>query len=247
MTRLLIPNVTPVPNALFEHVFPNLRPGALRVLLAIVRLTYGWQKVSDRISYTQLQKLTGLSREGVNNAVKELGSLITIRAGAKGKGANEYSLNVDVSTGALVRISDQSEKLTSQNRAEQVVRKVDSSKERIPKKEEARKNARALTDKPDSRIKSLFAFWAEQYQKLTGSPYVFTGKKEGPLLEGLLRQFSEAQIKAGMGRFLESDDDWIQTKGGFTIGVFRSQFNRLISTSSRRPERARGTQEITPP
>jgi phage replication O-like protein O len=134
VSKLLIPNVTPVPNALFDHVFLNLRPGALRVLLAIVRLTYGWQKVSDRISYSQLQKVTGLSREGVNNAVKELGNLLTVKPGAKGRGANEYSLNVDISTGELVRKVDQSEKLTSQNRAEKVVRKVDSPRERIPKK-----------------------------------------------------------------------------------------------------------------
>jgi phage replication O-like protein O len=135
MSRLLIPNITPVPNVLFDCVFLNLRPGALRVLLAIVRLTYGWQKVSDRISYTQLQKVTGLSREGVNHALKELGNLLTVKQGQKGRGANEYSLNVDISTGELVRNLDQSEKLTSQNRAKEVVRKVDPSKERIPKKE----------------------------------------------------------------------------------------------------------------
>jgi phage replication O-like protein O len=116
MSKLLIPNVTPVPNILFDCVFLNLRPGALRVLLAIVRLTYGWQKVSDRISYTQLQKVTGLSREGVRQAVKELGDMLmlTIKPGARGKGANEYSLNIDISTGELVRKVDQSEKLTMQ-------------------------------------------------------------------------------------------------------------------------------------
>src|SRR6266481_8505300 len=102
MSKLLIPNITPVPNVLFDCVFLNLRPGALRVLLAVVRLTYGWQKVSDRISYTQLQKVTGLSRAGVRQAVKELGGLLTIKPGARGRGANEYSLNIDVSTGELV-------------------------------------------------------------------------------------------------------------------------------------------------
>jgi len=66
MSKLLIPNTTQVPNVLLDEVIPKLPPGAVRVLLAIVRKTYGFQKSSDCISYSQLQVLTGLSREGVN-------------------------------------------------------------------------------------------------------------------------------------------------------------------------------------
>lgn len=120
MSRLLIPNTTQVPNVLLDQVIPKLPPpGAVRVLLAIVRKTYGFQKFSDCISFSSLQKLTGLSREGVNTGIKKINekfcSLLKITPGAKGKGASEYSLDLDVSTGQLVRKVDQSDILTSQS------------------------------------------------------------------------------------------------------------------------------------
>ena len=128
MSRLLIPNTTQVPNILLDEVMPKLPPGAVRVLLTIVRFTYGFGKSSDRISLSQLQGATGLSREGVSKGIKALGDLIHVKPGARGRGANEYSLNLDISTGQLVKKSDQSENLTSQLRPEEVVRKVDSPK-----------------------------------------------------------------------------------------------------------------------
>lgn len=41
----------------------------MKVILAIVRQTFGWHKADDRISISQLVKLTGLTRQGVINGV----------------------------------------------------------------------------------------------------------------------------------------------------------------------------------
>lgn len=128
MSRLLIPNTTQVPNVLLDRLMPALKSTSLRVVLAVVRFTYGFQKQADKISLTQLQRITGLSRQGVVDGVAALGSLLSIKPGAKGRGANEYSLNLDVSTGQLVNHFDQSTNLTSQKRSREVVNKVDSSK-----------------------------------------------------------------------------------------------------------------------
>jgi len=128
MSKFLIPNTTQVPNILLDAVIPKLPPGAVRVLLAIVRKTNGFQKSSDRISYSQLQSLTGLSRQGVSSGTKVLGALLKIKPGKKGKGANEYSLNLDVTTGQLVNKVDQPNNLTSQSCEQKVVKKVDSPK-----------------------------------------------------------------------------------------------------------------------
>src|SRR5437016_781097 len=98
MSRLLIPNTCQVPNVLLDEVIPRLPLGAVRVLLAIVRLTYGFGKASDRISYTQLSKATRLSRRKVIDGVRVLGDIVTVQPGAKGRGANEYSLNLNIDT-----------------------------------------------------------------------------------------------------------------------------------------------------
>lgn len=111
MSKLLIPNTTQVPNVLLDVVMPQIKNASLRVLLAIVRKTYGFGKRADKISLTQLQRATGLSRQGVVNGIGGLGKLLESKVG---KGINEYSLNLDVSTGQLVNAVDQSINLTSQ-------------------------------------------------------------------------------------------------------------------------------------
>ena len=103
--RLLIPNTTQVPNVILDEVIPKLTSGPVRVLLAIIRLTYGFQKSSDRISHGSLAKKTGLSRRRVITGVKALGGIIKVSPGKWGlktwEGANEYSLNLDILTGQL--------------------------------------------------------------------------------------------------------------------------------------------------
>ena len=128
MSRLLIPNTAQVPNVLLDQIMPKIKNTSLRVALAVVRFTYGFQKKADKISLTQLQRITGLSRQGVVNGVAALGPLLKIKPGAEGRGANEYSLNLDVSTGQLVNHFDQSTILTSQNHGSEVVNAVDSPK-----------------------------------------------------------------------------------------------------------------------
>ena len=67
---------TRIANELLEaisnsHAFPvTLRQ--LRVVLAIIRKTYGFNKKTDRISDSQLAAETGLSRQNVNKAKREL-------------------------------------------------------------------------------------------------------------------------------------------------------------------------------
>jgi phage replication O-like protein O len=63
------PNYTQVPNILLDEHIQQMSDAELRVTLAIVRKTIGWQKRRDKISITQLEKLTGMSRQGVLNGV----------------------------------------------------------------------------------------------------------------------------------------------------------------------------------
>jgi len=139
--HLLIPNTCQVPNVLLDEIMPRLSGSSLKVLLAIVRKTYGFQKHADKISFRQLQQLTGLSRDSVNQGIKGLGDLLKIKPGIKGvpslAGVNEYALNLDVSTGQLVRKHDRSGNRTSQILPVELVRKSDSTKPTLtkPKKE----------------------------------------------------------------------------------------------------------------
>ena len=91
---------TVVPDDLFDVIAPRLKESELRVLLYIVRHTFGWRKYSDAISLSQLtdgirtrdgrvQDLgTGMSRKAVIAGVKGLveKGIITVRKGRSERG-----------------------------------------------------------------------------------------------------------------------------------------------------------------
>lgn len=230
MSRLLIPNTCQVPNVLFDEVMPRLRPGALRVLLAIVRFTYGFQKHSDKISFSQLQKATGLSRWRVNEALKDLGKFINIKHGAKGRGANEYSLNLDISTGQLVTNSDQSHKVTS-HLGSHLKRPSQTHSKPIPF---PKGKGASKTQPTDPRVLDLIKSFSDKYEKVSSKPYSPVWGKEGRLLKRLLASSNEAeQIVALMDVYFADD---FYAGNGFDIGGFVSAFNRLNSANGRQIE-----------
>jgi hypothetical protein len=87
---------------------PDIEESELRVLLAIVRRTFGWQKDEDVISLSQFQADTGLSRqaivEGINRALEHG----TIVRGPAARGSFSYRLE-GASYRELVNSGDQSQ------------------------------------------------------------------------------------------------------------------------------------------
>ncbi|MBI4257947.1 MAG: replication protein, partial [Thaumarchaeota archaeon] len=64
---------TPIPNQLLEALCRvKLSPNQWKVLLFIVRKTYGFHKPSDRIPLSQFSKATGLDRRHVARALNGL-------------------------------------------------------------------------------------------------------------------------------------------------------------------------------
>lgn len=79
------PNYTQAPNAFFDKLLPLIDTMTeLKVTLAIMRKTMGWGKEEDTLSLSQLQKLTGLRREGVVDGVAaglERGTIVRRKSG----------------------------------------------------------------------------------------------------------------------------------------------------------------------
>jgi len=125
MKKTAPPNYTQMPNSLLDdiHTMPE---GALRVALVVCRQTFGYHKVKDRISLTQLEKKTGMSRQGCINGVNWLekeGLLKTTQS----KAGNLYQWvvnEVDHLEDEVVNLVDQG----SQPSRPQVVNVVDTQK-----------------------------------------------------------------------------------------------------------------------
>ncbi len=66
-----LPNHTQIPNE-FIALMAECTGAEVKVFLAICRKTIGWQKVTDRISYSQLTEMTGLSTNGLKGAIAAL-------------------------------------------------------------------------------------------------------------------------------------------------------------------------------
>jgi phage replication O-like protein O len=73
------PNYTTVPDELFDLLMPRLTGAELKVLLYIVRRTFGWKKDSDRISLSQFE--TGITRK--NGEALDGGTGLSRRANLK--------------------------------------------------------------------------------------------------------------------------------------------------------------------
>ncbi|MBI1289503.1 MAG: hypothetical protein GC178_18195 [Flavobacteriales bacterium] len=70
---------TPVPNGLFDEYLPKLKPAELKLLLIIIRQTWGWKdqrtgkrKEKDWISGNQLREKTGCSKRALTDATAQL-------------------------------------------------------------------------------------------------------------------------------------------------------------------------------
>lgn len=106
MSGFSSPNHTQTPNDLFDKHMADMGESELKVTLAIIRQTLGYHKKSDPISLTQLQKMTGLSRQGAfDGAQAAINRGLVEIVGTGKRGVLIYGLVID---------SDQSTALTSE-------------------------------------------------------------------------------------------------------------------------------------
>ena len=76
---MMYEQTTQVPNIVFDTHLPSLTESELKLLLIIIRQTFGWfdkatgqRKTRDRISHGQFIKKMGLSRRVITKALKSL-------------------------------------------------------------------------------------------------------------------------------------------------------------------------------
>lgn len=106
MNNKLNPNFTQIPNYLFDELMTNISHAELRVLLYVMRRTYGFQKNSDRISISQLMNGikkedgtrldygTGLSNRAIITAINSLAEKKLIVTDKKHRKTTRITLNL---------------------------------------------------------------------------------------------------------------------------------------------------------
>ena len=82
----------------------------------------------------------------------------------------------------------------------------------------------------DPAVEEFKKSWGTEFQQRFAVAYHFNHGKDGALVKQLLQTFTLEALRDRAVKFFNLDDDWIRTKGGFTIGVFKGQINKLNST-----------------
>lgn len=92
---LPLPNYTQAPNVCFDEIFKTLKEGELRVILVLIRQTFGWHKSIERISLGQIADKSGIDRRSVCRSLNSLiakGLVTKKKFGDKGKERCYFSL-----------------------------------------------------------------------------------------------------------------------------------------------------------
>lgn len=216
---------TRIANELLDSLLKtNLSAYQSRILWAIMRKTFGFQKKEDRIPLSQLVMLTGLRKQHVWRTFRELRdrNLVTKRG-------YFVAFNKDYQQWRELPKGVTSHKSNQRGLPELPKGVTKSNLRGLPqKKKETLQKKVILRDskKPNPAIKEFLTFWNKAFSEKTGKDYFFNGGKEGALTKKMLESYSLDNLKELAGVFFESHDNFILTSG-YTIGVFHSQLNKL--------------------
>ena len=202
---------TRIANPVLEALMRTALNGSeFRVLLTVVRKTWGWCKKEDSLSFSQIAEITGLPRRTVIRAANHLLAMnLLLKRATSGK-PSVWKVNKDfeqwkvVSKVALVSkvASVKSGIGASDENGLGVVSKVAPTIDTLK-----RQRKKAAPGDADSRFQPLKKFFHEQYEEVRGTKLVTDGSDYAGLRK-LLKQtpeFSLEDLQQAAVRYLRSD------------------------------------------
>lgn len=94
-----------------------------------------------------------------------------------------------------------------------------------------KKNNNIGIDPQTSQTKVFIDWWYQQHLAKFNKPYFVQGGKDGSLVKNILDKMTLVEAKRLAEAFFESEDSFV-LKAGYTIGVFNSQINKLITATA---------------
>lgn len=247
---------TRIANELLEALAKaTLCGAAFRIVMFIIRQTYGWHQTAARITQAQMAAATDMKPQTLNRELKLLISRnIIFRLG------DSYTLNKDYDTWDRRRHSRRKptakpDQISTSADATRISTCADSqsapllmpvstcadtgnstSAEHKRKKEtHSKKQSKigvpksgiAAFPKPPSDHQTAINFWCAEYEAANhGLKYAFTAR-DGKMIKELLRFFGLTRLQALMLELIHTDDNWLRDTRGISISTLRSECNAL--------------------
>jgi uncharacterized protein YdaU (DUF1376 family) len=119
-----------------------------------------------------------------------------------------------------------------------------SSSSSIKDKKEKNKHIAKAQKPPSPDVKAFIDFYYRNFEETFLSPPLIEGGKDGSIIKALLKEIPLTELEGLMLKFLDSSDLFIQ-KSGYTIGVFKSQINKLrIGEQAEVPKHLKGLDKV---
>lgn len=239
----LYPNTCQVPNVIFDYVMPKVSHAEFKVIMAVVRKTYGWNKKEDWISLRQLMKMTGVSNRMVITAVRSLEWLISARKNSLGH--VEYSLNIDQNGKLIVPLSGELSSpgyemvayLSGELSSPGAVNSVHQSGElSSPTKGTNKPSKPTKLANADPNVKVFIDWWCNKHLAIIGQKYLVQGGRDGKAVKTLLSNYPMEKVKAVAETLLRTKEAWYIEKIGRTLSTLHSHWNKLSNQGLRAQE-----------
>ena len=199
------------------------------LVMAIIRMTWGWGKKEDYLSLTQFQKLTGRHRNQIARELTALQKRNIIQQTQKPtlKRAAKWKFNKDweawVSPSRVTGVSPSRVTPKSSSVTDEVPQPVgvtlegDQSPPKLTykRKKNKRRNKNAAPSVADPRFQPLKKFFHERYEEIRGTKLVTDGSDYAGLRK-LLKQnpeFSLEDLQQAAVRYLRSDKPFYVDQG----------------------------------
>lgn len=98
-----------------------------------------------------------------------------------------------------------------------------------------KEKTKTKTTTKDTRVKKLIDYFFQAHMNTGKGKVHINGGKDGQKMTDLLKTFSEQEIKEKIDLFMKYSDPWMKDKP-YSIGMFASQFNKLVGVSETKPK-----------
>jgi len=231
----LEPNTCPVPNVILDFVMRKVSHAEFKVLMAIVRKTYGWHKDSDRISLSQLVAMTGVSERKVIDSIRSLDWIVISHK--KPKKTTEYRLNLTPQTGlgdAVTALPDPGHLLKSVQEGPEV--SSGASPEVSSDTIDTLKNTKTkdIKERTPDYPQQFVEWYKGEYQSTLKQPLVVRWGRDKKLMKSILTAYPIEKAKVIARRLLNTADKWLLGTGR-DIPVLANQWQKLVMEGTYRP------------
>lgn len=233
------PNFTQIPNEYFDAIMQKLNGSENLVFLAIMRKTFGWRKKKDRISYSQIMEITGISsRSTISNAIKKLIELKLIESESK-KNGNTYGVYVSETSPKTVPVQkiDQSKNCTTGS-PKTVLQNEKTSPKTVHTKES---NINKLSKESYINIETEYA---NAFNELfPNGKLIQDYARSRKRIKVLLQKLSESEIISVIQK--AKQDEWIKSTGfALTTILGDFQVNKLLNGNNQQTKPTYGQSAV---